>query len=227
MEVTASSAPLRTTCPGGERIRRILAAVWKLNFLGREATREEISAEAGCMCSDLDALLERQVDSGLLEVRKGTYTLTSEGRERLNVVLAGGVFDILHPGHVFFLERAKAYGDVLVVVVARDSTVTRRKRIPVVPEEQRVEMVAALKPVDIALLGERKDIFATVEKVGPDTIVLGPDQSLSEEHISSELRKRGIGCRVVRVKEYRKCRLPSTRSILQRIIELNFPDRRV
>ncbi|NOZ59511.1 MAG: FAD synthase [Euryarchaeota archaeon] len=145
----------------------------------------------------------------------------------MRVVMAGGVFDILHPGHVFFLERARREGDVLAVVVARDSTVTKRKRIPVVPEEQRVEMVAALKPVDVALLGEEDDIFATVERIEPDVIVLGPDQSHREEELVAELRRRGLECRVLRVEEFRECRLPSTRSILQRIIELNFPDRRL
>jgi len=208
-------------------MKRILAAVWKLNFLGRSTGAGDVAEEVGCDCCDVEAKLEELADLGLLSREGGEYRLTPGGRRELRVVMAGGVFDILHPGHVFFLERARREGDVLAVVVARDSTVTKRKRIPVVPEEQRVEMVAALKPVDVALLGEEDDIFATVERIEPDVIVLGPDQSHREEELVAELRRRGLECRVLRVEEFRECRLPSTRSILQRIIELNFPDRRL
>lgn len=205
-------------------MKRILAAVWKLNFLGEEANLERLRREVVCEpAGELELMLKR----GLV-ARKGTgYFLTPAGRRSLRIVLAGGVFDILHPGHVFFLERAKEKGDVLVAVVARDSTVARRKRIPIVPEEQRVEMVAALKPVDVALLGDEGDIYATVEKVEPDVIALGPNQTHREDELRGELKKRGISCEIVRVREYRECRLPSTRSILQRIIELNFPDQRL
>ncbi|HTD81915.1 MAG TPA: adenylyltransferase/cytidyltransferase family protein, partial [Thermoplasmata archaeon] len=53
-------------------------------------------------------------------------------------VMATGVFDLLHPGHVAFLREAKALGDELVVVVARDSTAKRFKHTPITPEAQRV-----------------------------------------------------------------------------------------
>jgi FAD synthetase len=206
---------------------KLLAAVWKLNFLGKKATPERIIREIKCREGDLRERLGVLVEEGLLEKEGDAYTLTSQGRKKLRIVMAGGVFDILHPGHVFFLEKAKEKGDVLVVIVARDTTVTRRKRIPIVPEEQRVEMVAALKPVDIALLGEVDDIYTTVEKIKPDVIALGPDQTHREEEIKEELKRRNLRCEVVRIREYRECKLPSTRSILQRIIELNFPDQRV
>ncbi len=208
-------------------MKELLAAVWKLNFLGMSATAEAIAREVRCGHRNLGKRLEELLEEGLLKREGGAYRLTRRGREKLTVVLAGGVFDILHPGHVFFLERAKEKGDLLVVTVARDSTVTRRKRIPVVPEEQRMEMVKALKPVDVAVLGEEDDIYATVEKIKPDVIALGPNQTHSEEEVKKELKKRGLRCSVVRIREYKECKLPSTRSILQRIIELNFPDQRL
>ena len=208
--------------------KKLLAAVWKLNLLGVEADLKRIGQTVECeVLADLQDRLQRLVEEGLLRKEGDAYTLTPSGRRRLCVVMAGGVFDILHPGHVFFLERAKERGDVLAVVVARDTTVTKRKRIPIVPEEQRVEMVAALKPVDVALLGEEDDIYAMVEKIGPNIIALGPDQTHREEELREELKKRGLRCEVVRIREYRECQLHSTRSILQRIIELNYPDRRL
>ena len=206
---------------------KLLAAVWKLNLLGVRASHDRIGQETECISIDLEDRLHKLVESGLLKKDNDAYMLTPLGRKKLRIVMAGGVFDILHPGHVFFLEKAKEKGDVLVVIVARDSTVTKRKRIPVVPEEQRVDMVAALKPVDVALLGEEDDIYATVEKIKPDVIALGPDQTHREEDIKEELKRRGLHCEVVRISEYRECKLHSTRSILQRIIELNYPDRRL
>ncbi|MEM3333979.1 MAG: adenylyltransferase/cytidyltransferase family protein, partial [Thermoplasmata archaeon] len=74
-------------------------------------------------------------------------------------VMASGVFDILHPGHIFFLEEAKKLGNELVVVVARDSTARKLKHQPIMNEDVRLKMVTALKPVDIAILGHEDDIF--------------------------------------------------------------------
>lgn len=205
--------------------RMVLSAVWRLNFLGERASAERVVAEV--RCPGVGDTLHRLSAEGLVEEKEGGYFLTRRGRKEIKVVMAGGVFDILHPGHAYFLRRAKELGDVLVVVVARDSTVTRRKRIPVVPEEQRVDMVAELKPVDVALLGEEGDIYATVQKVMPDIIALGPDQRHGEDEVREELRRRGLSCEVVRIREYKECALHSTRSILQRIIELNYPDKRL
>ncbi|MBC7110035.1 MAG: FAD synthase [Archaeoglobi archaeon] len=131
-------------------------------------------------------------------------------------VLATGTFDILHPGHLYFLKEAKKYGDVLYVIVARDSMV-RHKPKPVIPEDQRLEMVSALKPVDFALLGSDSDIFEPVEKIKPDVIVLGYDQKFSEDELGEELRKRGIDAEIVRIGKYEGCELCSTASIIEKI----------
>ncbi len=159
---------------------------------------------------------------GLVEVSKDVR-LTEKGREGLRVVVCGGVFDILHPGHGFFLERAKSYGDVLVVVVARDSTVEKRKRIPVVPEKQRRDMISYLKPVDVAVLGGEGHPLDIIGDIGPDVIVLGPDQKHSEEKLRKALSERGIEVEVVRVNEYKECPLNSTKKILEKIIERGYP----
>lgn len=143
------------------------------------------------------------------------------------VVACGGVFDILHPGHAFVLDMAKDYGDLLVVIVARDSTVEKRKRIPVVPEHQRLEMVSQLKPVDIAVLGKEGSFLDIIEEIRPDVIALGPDQHHDADEIKENLKKRGIDVEVARIDEYKDCPLHSTKGILQKIIERGYPNERV
>ncbi len=139
-------------------------------------------------------------------------------------VLVGGVFDLLHPGHVRFLEAAKELAGEdgeLVVVVARDETVERTKRTPIVPEEQRVEMVRALKPVDEAILGHPEDFAETLRRVRPDVVALGPDQEITEEEVLELAERAGVSVEVVRVEEYySECPLSSTREIVERVIEL-------
>src|SRR2546428_8199913 len=107
-------------------------------------------------------------------------------------VMATGVFDLLHPGHVAFLGEARALGAELVVVVARDSTAKRFKHTPITSESQRVEMVAALKPVDRAILGNEGDIYEILDEIRPDVIALGYDQVHSEEKILEECKRRGL-----------------------------------
>ena len=96
-------------------------------------------------------------------------------------VMASGTFDLLHPGHGIYLQEAKnlgGYNSKLFVVVARDSTVEKRKRVPIVGENQRLELIKMLKPVDEAYLGnEDGNIFKIVEEINPDIIAIGPDQT--------------------------------------------------
>ncbi len=134
-------------------------------------------------------------------------------------VMASGVFDILHPGHVLFLQEAKKLGDELVVVVARDSTAKKFKHKPIMPEEVRRFLVESLKPVDRAVLGHEDDMYKTVEEIKPDIIVLGYDQRFSEEEIEEECRKRGLDVKVVRLKKYGDSDLNGTRKIIYKIVE--------
>ncbi len=80
-------------------------------------------------------------------------------------VLATGTFDLLHPGHLLYLERSKKLGDELVVIVARDVNVKHKPK-PIVPEDQRLKMVQALKVVDLAILGDEKDISGLSSSFG-------------------------------------------------------------
>ncbi len=132
--------------------------------------------------------------------------------------MASGVFDILHPGHIFFLEEAKKLGDQLVVVVARDSTARRLKHQPIMNEEIRLKMVSSLKPVDMAVLGHENDMFKTVEELKPDIIVLGYDQVFDEKVILEECRRRGLNVKVVRLPKYSGSDLNGTRKIIGKIL---------
>ncbi|MCI4367840.1 MAG: FAD synthase [Thermoplasmata archaeon] len=137
-------------------------------------------------------------------------------------VMATGVFDLLHPGHVYFLTEAKKLGDELVVVVARDQTARRLKREPYVPETIRREMVESLKPVDRAILGSTTDIYQTVIDVRPDLIALGHDQIWNEQEIEAECARRGVPAKVVRMPALKHDEL-ATRKLIERILERGRP----
>lgn len=125
-------------------------------------------------------------------------------------VLSFGTFDILHPGHVFFLKSAKKKGDELFVIIARDSSVQKIKKIiPHFSENERKLQVESLSFVDFVFLGDENDFLRIPKAINPDVIVLGYDQAIpsnlaeifpntkiirltdhfSEEFKSSKLRK--------------------------------------
>ena len=127
--------------------------------------------------------------------------LTFIGRDALRIVLVGGVFDLIHPGHIHTLKAAKEQGDVLVVVVARTSTAQKIKQDRKIyhDEDLRRELVASLNFVDIAIVGREGTLYDTVEHVKPDVIALGYDQAHSEKEISENCKKRNLNVRVVRL----------------------------
>lgn len=133
-------------------------------------------------------------------------------------VLATGTFDILHPGHILYLERSKELGDELVVVVARDVNVKHKPK-PIVPEDQRLRMVRSLRVVDLAVLGDEKDIFHPIEQLSPDIITLGFDQHFNPEDLEKELAKRRLSSKVVRVTARDPCDLSSSRKIVAKALE--------
>ena len=133
-------------------------------------------------------------------------------------VLATGTFDLLHPGHVYFLTQAKAMGDELFVIVARDSNVTHKQK-PIVPEVQRLEMIDALEMVNKALLGSEKDIFEPLKQIRPDIITLGYDQHFETINLEKEITKRGISSKVVRIPFSKECTLCSTGAIIKEILK--------
>jgi glycerol-3-phosphate cytidylyltransferase/FAD synthetase len=151
-------------------------------------------------------LLDDQINTKITElieknlVNKDGITLTETGRDSLHIVLAGGVFDIIHPGHISTLNAAKALGDVLVVVVATDNTAVKmKKRSPIHSQEQRQELVNSLKVVDLCLIGQEENIFKTVKQVRPQIIALGYDQVHQEQFITEGCKKIELDAKVARL----------------------------
>ena len=143
----------------------------------------------------------------------------------MTLVVATGTFDLLHPGHVLYLERSRALGDELVVIVARDVNV-RHKPKPILPEQQRLRMISSLKVVDRAVLGEVGDIFHTIEQLEPDIITLGYDQHFDESTLQRELLCRGLHPRIVRIEDHEPGALCSSSRIVNKILE-RFRGRRI
>jgi FAD synthetase len=134
-------------------------------------------------------------------------------------VMATGTFDLLHMGHIYYLKEAKKLGDILAVVVATDSTVRKLKHDPITPQEIRVNLIKELKMVDEAYLGYEDDMYRIVEEIKPDIIALGFDQIHDEATIKSELKKRKINVKVVRLPKYQgESDLEGTRRIIQKVI---------
>ena len=138
-------------------------------------------------------------------------------------VMAVGVFDLLHAGHLHYLEQAKALGDHLTVVVAHDDTVRIRKHEPVTNHDLRRRMVEGLKPVDEAIVGNSPDvsIFEILPVVNPEIIALGYDQEHAEDSIRQKLNELGYGAIKVTRVEGLSDDLDGTRKIIARILDLS------
>ena len=120
--------------------------------------------------------------------------------EKKKIVLAGGVFDIIHPGHIHTLNAAKALGDVLVVAIATDNTAQKmKKRPPLHNQELRCELVSCLSMVDKAVIGHEDDIFKTVKEIKPNIIVLGYDQIHQEKFIDEGCKRINLNVEIVRL----------------------------
>ncbi len=118
-------------------------------------------------------------------------------------VMCMGTFDILHPGHLDYFRQAKQYGDYLIVVVARDSTVLKEKgKLPRFGEKERHARVTAVQIVDKAILGNEGDKLKIVEQEKPDVICLGYDQKVDETRLKEALAKRGLTPLIFRAKAY-------------------------
>ncbi|MBI4426835.1 MAG: FAD synthase [Candidatus Kerfeldbacteria bacterium] len=128
-------------------------------------------------------------------------------------VLVFGTFDLLHAGHRSFLKQAKRFGKNLIVAVGRDQVVAKLKRQKLIQSErQRLKAIASLPYVHRAILASKNPWhrFSFIKKLKPDIIALGYDQMHYTTNLASQLRRRGIVCRVVRLKPYRPRRFKSS-----------------
>lgn len=144
--------------------------------------------------------LSSLAEKGFVE-KKDHTKLTFIGRDAIKVVLVGGVFDLIHPGHVHTLKAAKKAGDVLVVVVARTSTAQKIKKDRKIyhDEELRKELVSSLNFVDLVLIGREGTLYDTVEFARPNVIALGYDQAHTEKDVAENCKKRNLDVQVIRL----------------------------
>lgn len=146
--------------------------------------------------------------------------------KKTTLVLASGTFDLLHLGHVRYLEEAKKAGGKnakLLVIVARDKTVEKRKGArPIMPEEHRRALVESLRVVDQAILGyEKFDIGSVIKELKPDIIAVGYDQTGIEEQVRKAIKQKNLPVQVVRVSKFEKDELDSSFKIKRKITEVS------
>jgi len=116
-------------------------------------------------------------------------------------VLVGGVFNIAHDGHAFFLKKAKELGDYLIVVIAHDETAQRTKKYKIASQEERKKNVEKLRIADKVVIGDERDFMKVVREEKPDVIALGHDQQMKEDELKWMLAQGGIRCSIVRIRE--------------------------
>jgi glycerol-3-phosphate cytidylyltransferase/FAD synthetase len=164
-----------------------------------DRTPVEIIKEKGGVTEEvIDAKIDECIVNQL--IKEDRKTLTELGRTSLKVVLAGGVFDIIHPGHIHTLKAAKDLGDVLVVAIATDKTAEKmKKRLPLHTQDQRKMLVDALSIVDVGIVGNEENLFKTVDLIRPQIIALGYDQVHQEKFIIEGCKKINLNVTVARL----------------------------
>lgn len=204
--------------------KSLLKSIYLLQLRKPFFTNVGLMEKTGLDAGKSDETLRQLTASGMLERKNADeYSLLPKGRSKLGIVLAGGVYDVLHLGHLAVLAEAKTYGDVLVVVVATDVTVeTLKGRRPVFPEEDRRALVESLKPVDAAILGY-EDVGMgyeqVIDEVKPDIIALGYDQDSVLRTITELVQKKKLNVRIVRLSKFDKEKYLSSSAIRQRFFQ--------
>ena len=139
-------------------------------------------------------------------------------------ILVAGTFDILHPGHIFLINEAAKLGEVHVVVATDRNRERFAGKLPIIPEEQRLEVIKNIKNVKKAILGRKdNDTLQTVVDINPDIILLGPDQKFDIDILKNGLKEKGINSiEILRLDHYYdKFNLHSSSLIKQKVIKNN------
>lgn len=181
-------------------VKKILSSVFSQSLEG-VCTPDSLSPLLNLEPTTIAKLMGRLSSIGLVSMSKsGAIELSPSGRGKLQVVLTGGVFDIIHSGHVYTLMKAKALGDVLVVSVARDATVLAlRGSSSIHNENERASLVSSIKYVDAAVLGSTSDALGSLWEVKPDIVAIGYDQNYDERELTQRAASRGLQIKVIRL----------------------------
>lgn len=180
--------------------KKILSSVYLSSLVPEISAYQRLWSDDFVPREVYDQKVQELSERGLID-NNNTPQISFIGRDAIKVVLVGGVFDLIHPGHIHTLKAAKSQGDVLVVVIARTSTAKkiRGERKIYHDESLRQELVSSLHFVDLAIIGKEGTLYDTVEFVKPDIIALGYDQAHTEKDVSENCAKRKLNVRVIRL----------------------------
>lgn len=128
------------------------------------------------------------------ELEKIVHTFKKKGKK---IVLCHGVFDLMHPGHIFHFEAAKKEGDILIVTLTQDEYVGKGPGRPVFNQRLRAESVASLGCVDYAAINEWPNAINTIKKIRPDVYAKGSDYENPEEDLTGKIRDEEEAVRLV------------------------------
>ncbi len=206
-------------------LKQLVKAAYLSQLRRGPFTKEEFSAHLGT--TDASQQLNSLVSSGSLKEENSNgehrYSLTESGRAQIKVVLAGGVYDVLHLGHLAALSEAKTLGDALVAVVATDITVEMLKgRRPIFPEQDRRALVEGIKPVDKAILGY-EDVGMGYEQVlidvQPNIVAFGYDQANLEKSVREIIQRHNMKIQTVKLTKFDREKYLSSSSVRQKLSE--------
>lgn len=181
--------------------KSILASIYASTLDPSVSAYDRLVAKLPVGRKFFDERVKHLAAKGMVEKGSNPPKLSFIGRDALKVVLVGGVFDLIHPGHIHTLKAAKGVGDVLVAVIARTATAQKIKKDRKIyhDENLRKELVESLNFVDLALIGREGTLYDTVEFVRPDVIALGYDQAHSEKDVAENCKKRNLNVQVMRL----------------------------
>jgi cytidyltransferase-like protein len=204
-----------------ENLRQVVKAAYLLQLKRGSFTEQELKQKIGA--TDFQHALNLGYIAEKNDGGQRRYSLTDRGRSQIKVVLAGGVYDVLHVGHLAALLEAKSLGDVLVAVVATDATVQLLKgRRPVYPESDRRALVEGLKPVDKAILGY-EDVGFGFEQilmdVKPEVVAFGFDQGNLEKKVREIIERRKMNIQITRLSKFEDEEYASSSAVRQKLSE--------
>jgi len=204
-----------------EHLKGVLRTAYLLQLRHGPLTEQELGNQVSR--SELQDALSLEYFAEQVGGGERRYSLTEKGRSQIKVVLAGGVYDVLHLGHLASLREAKSLGDVLVAVVATDATVQLLKgRKPIFSEGDRLALVESLKPVDKAILGYEDVGFGfeqVLMDVTPDIVTFGYDQENLEKTVREIIERRNLKIRITRLSRFDREEYASSSSVRHKLSE--------
>ncbi len=154
----------------------------------------------------------------LVSLQKLKKRIADARKNGKTIAFTNGCFDIIHAGHVRYLNKAKSLGDILVIGLNSDSSVRKIKgeKRPIVPQKERAEVLSGLEAVDYVVLFNEPTPIKLIKAVLPDILVKGADWA-SHEIVGADIVKTAGG----KIKRVKLVQGRSTTNIIKKILELH------